>query len=58
MINETIERINEYLKKEEIYYLFCDYGIKSRKVAKRLTELGYKVISIDGGFHEYENLTL
>ncbi len=43
----------KYLRKGTHYYLFCDYGIKSRKVARYLNALGYDVKSIDGGYNSY-----
>ena len=53
-INFLIMMPDKYLKKDEIYYLFCQYGKQSKKACRRLTELGYKVINVEGGFFEYE----
>lgn len=54
-INFLLMMPDKYMKKEEIYYLFCEYGKTSLKACKRLTDLGYKVINIDGGFFEYKS---
>lgn len=42
-----------YLNKEKIYYLYCDYGTKSRKLSSFLNDLGYKTISLIGGYEKY-----
>ena len=53
-INFLMMMPDKYLKKDEIYYLFCQYGKQSVKACKKLSALGYKVINIEGGFFEYE----
>lgn len=53
-INFLLMMPDKYLNKEDIYYLFCQYGSQSVKACKKLTELGYKVVNIEGGFFEYE----
>ncbi len=52
-INFLLMMPDKYLKKDEIYYLFCQYGKQSIKACRKLTELGYKVINIEGGYFEY-----
>ena len=42
-----------YLNFNTNYYLYCDSGIKSRKLCERLTELGYNVIDLIGGYNKY-----
>lgn len=42
-----------YLEKETTYYLYCDYGMKSRKLSSFLNDLGYKTISLIGGYEKY-----
>ena len=42
-----------YLNKEKKYYLYCDYGTKSRKLSSFLNDLGYKTISLIGGYEKY-----
>lgn len=43
----------KYLTKDKSYYLFCDYGVKSKKVVTYLSNLGYDVYNINGGYHSY-----
>ncbi len=47
---------NQYLNKNGIYYIYCEYGNTSRFVADRLNSLGYQVISIMGGFSAYRKI--
>lgn len=42
-----------YLNKQEVYYIYCDMGNRSRKVCQELERLGYKVINIKGGYQAY-----
>lgn len=44
---------NEYLNKEEKYYIFCNYGITSRKVCEILRKKGYHVINVSGGYMSF-----
>lgn len=45
-----------YLNKNEEYYIYCNYGINSNKVCNVLSEKGYNVININGGYNSYELL--
>lgn len=42
-----------YLKKEEVYYLMCQSGMRSARTATQLKKLGYKIINIKDGFGAY-----
>lgn len=42
-----------YLKKEETYYIYCSHGEKSRKICSHLQELGYQVVDLIGGYEAY-----
>ena len=44
-----------YLTKNMIYYLYCDNGINSKKLGMELSELGYKIVNLDGGYKNYLN---
>ncbi len=44
----------KYLSKDKSYYLFCDYGVKSKKVVSYLSNLGYDVYNIIGGYNSYK----
>jgi rhodanese-related sulfurtransferase len=43
-----------YLNKNSTYYLYCEYGTTSQKVCNQLSNKGYNVINILGGFSEYK----
>lgn len=44
-----------YLKFNSVYYIYCDMGSKSRKLCLHLKQLGYQVIDLIGGYHNYHN---
>jgi rhodanese-related sulfurtransferase len=44
---------NQYLNKVDTYYLYCDYGNRSKKLVSYLCSLGYKCVNIEGGFNNY-----
>lgn len=43
----------KYLKKNEKYYIYCESGFTSIKVCNKLREMGYNVINVLGGYHDY-----
>lgn len=55
-MNFLIMNPMNYLNKEDVYYIYCNRGINSRKTCEMLTNLGYNVINIIGGFEEYKQL--
>ena len=55
-MNFLIMNPNNYLNKEDVYYIYCNRGINSKKTCEILTSLGYNVINIIGGFEEYKQL--
>jgi len=44
---------NNYLNKNEVYYLLCDSGNTSFRCCLELIENGYNVINISGGYNNY-----
>lgn len=46
----------KYLNKTDNYYIYCQYGTSSKTIVKRLNNLGYKTISIIGGYSLYQKL--
>lgn len=48
-----IGNYSRYLDKDKIYYIYCQSGVMSKKCTSFLSELGYKVINIIGGYNEY-----
>ena len=51
-INENIllKAPYKYITKDETYFIICSKGISSKKVSNYLNSIGYKTISIKGGF--------
>lgn len=43
----------KYLNKNETYYIYCQTGTSSRKVASILNSRGYHVFDIIGGYKNY-----
>ena len=43
----------KYLDKESIYYIYCQKGNKSRYVCQILTNKGYNVVNINGGYEAW-----
>lgn len=42
-----------YLDFVTTYYIYCGTGNKSRKLCTRLTQLGYHVVDLIGGYEHY-----
>lgn len=51
--NELFNHPNRYLDVHEVYYLYCESGMRSRKLVSFLNELGYHTVNIVGGYHNY-----
>lgn len=51
--NFLLTNPDDYLKKEETYYIFCNYGTTSRRVCEILAKRGYDVVNIIGGYTSY-----
>ena len=47
---------NDYLNKDSVYYLLCEYGHKSKMVSEILNKQGYQTYNIVGGIKEYEKI--
>jgi rhodanese-related sulfurtransferase len=44
---------SKYLSFSKVYYLYCQKGISSKKIAFILSRMGYKVYSLEGGYEEW-----
>ena len=53
MENIILLNPEKYLKKENNYVVFCDYGNRSKKVSNYLNNIGYKVYSLRDGYSGY-----
>ena len=45
---------SKYLNKNDTYYLYCQAGYTSNSISKKLNSLGYKTISVNGGYNSYK----
>ena len=45
-----LNNYSHYLNKNMTYYLYCDEGVQSNEISKRLNSFGYNTKSILGGF--------
>ncbi|NLL44317.1 MAG: rhodanese-like domain-containing protein [Mollicutes bacterium] len=52
-MEKLIAEPEKYLNRFENYYIYCQNGIKSKKVCQILRSLGYKAINIDGGYESW-----
>ena len=50
---KLINNPNDYINKEDIYYIYCQHGKTSLKTCIKLSKLGYNVINIMGGYDEW-----
>lgn len=46
---------NIYLNKEDNYVVFCQYGSTSKRLCDILSQQGYKVINLIGGYSSYKD---
>lgn len=46
----------KYLNGGKVYYIYCEKGIRSKKVCQILFKLYYHVVEIKGGYNEWQTL--
>ncbi len=51
--NEIILNLDKYFNKNELYYIYCQKGIMSQKACIMLSNLGYNVVNISGGYESW-----
>lgn len=45
-----LQNPSKYLNYNETYYIYCQKGINSKEVCRRLLLKGFKVVNINGGY--------
>ena len=50
---KLLKNPQQYLNKNETYYLYCQKGISSYNMCRILIKLGYKTININGGYERW-----
>lgn len=53
-MNFLLTNPDSYLTKNNTYYIYCEYGSRSKGVCNELTKKGYNAVNILGGFSEYK----
>lgn len=44
---------NKYINKKEKYYIYCQHGKTSYNICRILSNMGYNVIELKGGYDSY-----
>lgn len=57
-MNTLLQNPNQYLNKEDEYYIMCQSGMRSSRTCEALDKLGYKVINVSGGVGSYRGTKL
>lgn len=52
-VDDIIENPDNFLNKKDIYFLYCEYGFLSKRIAETFRKLGYQTYSIKGGYYAY-----
>jgi len=50
---DQIERTIRYLPRDRTIVLYCEWGNLSMMAGRRLSHLGFKVVSVNGGIQAY-----
>ena len=51
----SVENIENFKQnRNKTYYIYCKSGNRSRKASQFLTQRGYNVVNLDGGYTAYE----
>lgn len=53
-MNFLLNNPDSYLTKNDTYYIYCEYGSRSKTTCNELTKKGYNVVNVLGGFSEYK----
>ena len=55
-INHPIKAIDTFdLPKDRTYYVFCKSGRRSARASEFLSDQGYEIINLDGGYLSYQD---
>lgn len=53
--NFLLTNPNDYLNKNETYYIFCNSGNNSSRLCRTLANQGYRVVNIVDGYQGYKD---
>jgi rhodanese-related sulfurtransferase len=51
--DDLLIRCEKLLDVNKEYYIYCEYGLRSSRICEFLSDLGYNVNIIDGGYKEW-----
>lgn len=55
--NDTLlDNYEKYLKIDKKYYIYCETSLRSSRIVEFLSDLGYDVYLIEGGYKEWLTL--
>lgn len=52
-MGELLAEPDKYLKKDDIYYIVCQSGMRSGNTTRILAKQGYQVVNVVGGMGSY-----
>ena len=55
-MNFLIMNPENYLNKNETYYIYCNRGINRKNECEVLMNMGYDVVNIIGGYEEFKRV--
>jgi rhodanese-related sulfurtransferase len=54
--DDLLIRCEKFLDINKEYYIYCEHGLRSSRICEFLSDLGYNVNIIDGGYKEWSSL--
>ena len=54
-VNMICSNYKSLFNHEDTYYIYCSYGFSSAKVCNYLSNMGYKVVNVIGGYSGFLN---
>lgn len=51
--NELLVIPEKYLRKDQIYYIYCQHGSASKKIGQILNAKGYQTVNVIGGYEAW-----
>lgn len=53
IVDDLLDEPEKHLNYQDTYYLYCEYGAISKRVANTLSRLGYHTYSVKDGYYAY-----
>lgn len=52
-VDTLLDNYEKYLKTDKKYYIYCETSLRSSRIVELLSDLGYDVNLIEGGYKEW-----